>query len=379
MLGDLRKKDARWHTREYTIRRGDNLWTVARKFGVDHRLIIRINDIKNPDALSPGKKITVPSRSGLYYTVRRGDTLGGIASRHGINARRITSHNGITPLLKPGMRIFLPGAATPVPKHAPVRNERSEIAVNQAPEKISSKMTFSWPVRGRITSSFGNRRDPFTKTARFHCGIDISLDPGNTDKGRGGRNGYIQRLEGGLRQRRSRQARERFYITVYAHNKTNAVNEGAEVKRGQEISAFRHDRARNGAPLHFEIRKYLTRSIPQAAAINGKHGEETITDRACDGGDGIDSAPAGAGVLRMNADQQPAIKVFYHEEDTAGWNAVLVGKLEAIGMKGEVDKNDITATAQDRSKATVRLYRAEGIRQGDELFVINERNLSCRA
>lgn len=86
-------------------------------------------------------------------------------------------------------------------------------------------------------------------------------------------------------------------------------------------------------------------------------------------------APAGAGVLRMNADQQPAIKVFYHEEDTAGWNAVLVGKLEAIGMKGEVDKNDITATAQDRSKATVRLYRAEGIRQGDELFVINERNL----
>ncbi len=44
-------------------------------------------------------------------------------------------------------------------------------------------------------------------------------------------------------------------------------------------------------------------------------------------------------------------------------------------MKGEVDKNDITATAQDRSKATVRLYRAEGNRQGDELFVINERNL----
>jgi murein DD-endopeptidase MepM/ murein hydrolase activator NlpD len=257
VLGDLRKKDARWHTREYTIRGGDNLWTIARKFGVDHRLIIRINDIKNPDALSPGKKITVPSRSGLYYTVRRGDTLGGIASRHGINARRITSHNGITSLLKPGMKIFLPGAATPVPRHPPVRNERSEIAVNRAPEKISSKMTFSWPVRGRISSSFGNRRDPFTKTRRFHCGIDISLDPGTPIKAAadgtvifsGWKEGYgnavvVKHGNG--------------YITVYAHNKTNAVNEGAEVKRGQEIALSGMTGLVTGAHLHFEIRKYLT-------------------------------------------------------------------------------------------------------------------------
>ncbi|HSV96060.1 MAG TPA: tetratricopeptide repeat protein [Spirochaetota bacterium] len=84
---------------------------------------------------------------------------------------------------------------------------------------------------------------------------------------------------------------------------------------------------------------------------------------------------AGAAVLMRNADQQPTLKVFYHEQDTGGWNAVLVGKLESIGMKGEVDKGDITAAAQDKSKAAVRLYHNEGIRQGEELFVVNDRNL----
>ncbi len=82
-----------------------------------------------------------------------------------------------------------------------------------------------------------------------------------------------------------------------------------------------------------------------------------------------------AAVLMRNADQQPTLKVFYHEQDTGGWNAVLVGKLESIGMKGEIDRDDITATAQDKSKATVRLHHNEGIRQGEELFVVNERNL----
>ncbi len=84
---------------------------------------------------------------------------------------------------------------------------------------------------------------------------------------------------------------------------------------------------------------------------------------------------ADAGILMRNAGEQPALKVFYHEQDIGGWNAVLVGRLESIGTKAELEKDDITATAQDKSQATVRLYQAEGIRQGDELFLVNDRNL----
>ena len=35
-----------------------------------------------------------------------------------------------------------------------------------------------WPVAGWLTSSFGNRRDPITKGADFHPGLDISADYG---------------------------------------------------------------------------------------------------------------------------------------------------------------------------------------------------------
>lgn len=84
---------------------------------------------------------------------------------------------------------------------------------------------------------------------------------------------------------------------------------------------------------------------------------------------------ASAGTLMRASDQAATLKVFYHERDTAGWNTVLIGKLESIGIKGEYDKNDISQTARDKSKASVRLYQSEGIQKGDEIFVINDKNL----
>ncbi len=256
LLADLKKKDARWHEAAYTIRRGDNLWSIAQKFGTDHRLIIRINDISNPDSLRPGKKIKVPSRYGVYYTVRKGDTLGAIAVRYRTSADTISVHNEISALIKPGMKIFLPGGTAPVVKQAAENRVRTSVA-SQTVGKNTSRMAFDWPVRGRITSTFGNRRDPFTKTRKFHCGIDISLDPGTPIKAAadgtvifsGWKEGY-----GNVVVIRHKNA----YISVYAHNKSNAVGEGDEVKRGQEIALSGMTGLVTGAHLHFEIRKYLT-------------------------------------------------------------------------------------------------------------------------
>ncbi|HSV96059.1 MAG TPA: M23 family metallopeptidase [Spirochaetota bacterium] len=257
ILAGLKKEDARWHARDYTIRRGDNLWTIAKKFGIDHRLIIRINEIRNPDSLRPGKKIMVPCRTGVYYTVRRGDTITGIASRYRIGAGKISSHNEITSLIKPGMRIFLPGGVAPVVRRRTVSQDRGAIADNRMLKKDILKMSFSWPVRGRITSSFGDRRDPFTKKRRFHCGIDISLEPGTPVKAAadgtvifsGWKDGYGSVVV---------IKHEKGYITVYAHNKSNGVKEGEEVKRGQEIALSGMSGLATGGHLHFEIRKYLT-------------------------------------------------------------------------------------------------------------------------
>jgi len=257
VLKDLRAKDQRWHVSDYTIKRGDNLWSIARKFGTHHVIIININGINNPDSLRPGRRILVPTRNGLYYTVRKGDTLSGIASRHRTGVEKILSHNGIKTAIRPGMKIFLPGGVAPVLRPAARRIETSKVARNGSADAESARMVFSWPARGRITSSFGNRRDPFTRTRRFHSGIDISLDPGTpifaaangTVIFSGWKEGYGNTVV---------LKHERGYITVYAHNSSNGVPEGETVRQGQQIALSGMTGLATGGHLHFEVRKYLT-------------------------------------------------------------------------------------------------------------------------
>jgi len=257
VLKELKEKDPRWHTIAYTIKRGDNLWSIAKKFGTDHRSIIGINEIKNPESLKPGRKILVPSRVGIYYTVRKGDTLSGIAARYRTNTARIQTHNGITTVLRPGMKLFLPGATAPVSRPAAVRGDSSAVTGAPRGDTERTRLNFSWPARGRISSSFGHRRDPFTKTRKFHCGIDISLDPGTpilsaadgTVIYSGWKDGYGNMIV---------VKHENGYITVYAHNTSNEVQEGDTVQRGQRIALSGMTGLVTGAHLHFEVRKYLT-------------------------------------------------------------------------------------------------------------------------
>ena len=48
----------------YTVRRGDNLWDIAKKFpGVSHNDIKALNNISNTKGLSPGQKLKIRKKS----------------------------------------------------------------------------------------------------------------------------------------------------------------------------------------------------------------------------------------------------------------------------------------------------------------------------
>lgn len=49
----------------YTIQKGDTLSQLAKRFGTTTEVLARTNNIKNPDKIYAGEKLTVPTTAPL--------------------------------------------------------------------------------------------------------------------------------------------------------------------------------------------------------------------------------------------------------------------------------------------------------------------------
>lgn len=98
----------------YTVRKGDTLWEIAKKYKTTVNELVRLNKIKNPNLIFPGQKLKIlgktsanKSASAQYYTVKKGDTLWGIAKKYGTTVNKLVSLNNIKnpDLIFPGQKI----------------------------------------------------------------------------------------------------------------------------------------------------------------------------------------------------------------------------------------------------------------------------------
>lgn len=132
-------------------------------------------------------------------------------------------------------------------------------AVNLAP-------IFKPVTTARLSSTFGNRRDPFTGRRAFHSGIDFPVPTGtiviSAGEGRvifaGKRSGYGNVVEishgAGL-------------ITRYAHLSAFLVKEGQTVHAGTPIAKAGSTGRSTGPHLHFEVRRE-DKAVDPAAFLN---------------------------------------------------------------------------------------------------------------
>ncbi len=191
-------------------------------------------------------------RRGVYHTVVRHQTLYRICKTYGVDINEVASLNGITDHSKidVGQRIFIPGAKKVLKVEIVIDDVVAEPVEKgkEKPKTAYKKMGFVWPVVGKITNLFEDNE------RQRHQGIDISsplgapirassagvvIYSGNTIKGYG--NMVILR-------------HSEEFVTVYAHNQVNLVEEGTSVEKGQIIGKVGRTGRASGPHLHFEIR-----------------------------------------------------------------------------------------------------------------------------
>lgn len=87
----------------YVVRSGDTLSGIASKFGTTYQHLANINGISDPNKIYPGQTLKISgggsapaSPAKQYYTIKSGDNLSSIASRYGTTVSQLCAWNGIS-------------------------------------------------------------------------------------------------------------------------------------------------------------------------------------------------------------------------------------------------------------------------------------------
>ncbi len=100
----------------HTVRAGESLWTISRKYDVNLRKLMRTNHIGPRDPLAVGKQLIIPDHTSqravvrtVRYKVRRGDSLARIASKFNVTIAQIAAWNGLDlkSYIQPGQALKL--------------------------------------------------------------------------------------------------------------------------------------------------------------------------------------------------------------------------------------------------------------------------------
>jgi LysM repeat protein len=103
----------------YTVKSGDSLSEIAAKYGTTYQNLAKYNNISNPNLIKVGQQIKIPSDKvttttttspNKVYVVKRGDTLSSIATKYGTTYQELAKYNGISNpnIISVGQQIKIP-------------------------------------------------------------------------------------------------------------------------------------------------------------------------------------------------------------------------------------------------------------------------------
>ena len=84
----------------YTIEKGDNLYSIARRYNINPDLLAILNGLNSDDYIYPNQQILIPKSNYSYYVTKDGDTLDIVSKRFNISPKELIDNNDIIYLLE---------------------------------------------------------------------------------------------------------------------------------------------------------------------------------------------------------------------------------------------------------------------------------------
>lgn len=239
----------------YTVKSGDTLASIGKKFGISVDTIKWANDLKS-DTIKPEQTLKIAPVTGVVHTVVSGETVYSIAKKYKTTAQNIVNFifNDFADIdtfaLRAGQVLYVPdGVIEPEqPKYAAMAPQYANAVAG-----VRGSTNFIWPTTGIITQY----------PTWYHMAFDIasnSLPPiiaadtgtvtfaGCIDWGYGC-HVVIDHGNG--------------YSTLYGHMSVISVSAGQAVNQGQQLGNMGSTGRSTGPHLHFEIRSGGTLLNPQ--------------------------------------------------------------------------------------------------------------------
>ena len=138
-------------TSTYTVKKGDTLSGIAKKYGVSYKTLMSWNNLKSTNIKS-GQKLKVKgtatssvktsssTKATSTYTVKKGDTLSGIAKKYGVSYKTLMSWNNLKSTnIKTGQKLKVKGTAKKV---------SNSVATNSANTKLQRAVSIALGQQG---------------------------------------------------------------------------------------------------------------------------------------------------------------------------------------------------------------------------------------
>ena len=214
--------------RHYVVVKGDTLYSIAFRFGVDFRQLAKANRIGAPFTIYPDQRLVLTGTAGTPVATRPPTARAAASDKAAATDKPAATG-------KP--------AATDKPAAA-AKPTTAAAAVAQKPAAAGS-IAWRWPTTGKVVKGF---------LGEAHKGIAISgkegdpvvaAAPGEVVYAGSGIVGYGNLLI---------VKHNEVFLSAYGYNRRLLVGEGERVAAGQRI-AEKGDSATDSVKLHFEIRR----------------------------------------------------------------------------------------------------------------------------